>query len=314
VSGYRYTEGVCDQNMSAVDPSIPGNLHVPTARTDAVRVFLKLVDLERAKAVANNVSSIELLTDKEPYLRLLSRFDQDDATLVRSGVLGLLEQGIVEIDGQGDTTSQDRALLAQVFLGGALALHGQSIALSARAKAAVVNRLEVTSTTRSLESEFRSDSPVAATWVSPSTVDEFVSEVYKPRRPKKTGKKPETKSGGTDSSVFAVVFVIVAAIVAWILFRGSSPPTPNKAQADFGDLRAGVKVVDCTRKRNLLIRDRPAMDAVVLSSWPNGVALSLMAGPSTNGEGVWWQVQMGNAGWVRQGPDEDDPRFICTMR
>lgn len=87
------------------------------------------------------------------------------------------------------------------------------------------------------------------------------------------------------------------------------------ASTNFSDLKVGIEVTDCTKNHDLFIRTDPSMSSESIP-WPEGAYLPLVWGTLRTEEGIWWEVQFQSrkVGWIREGPDNVDRRFICPRQ
>ena len=97
------------------------------------------------------------------------------------------------------------------------------------------------------------------------------------------------------------------------------PPTPRDVRycrdAPPSPLRVGMRAYVCTQSDSLFVRIRPGRGGQVIRRIPPGTRIEIVDGPECGDGWVWWKVRLtdGTVGWVAEGGDEIDPKFVCPL-
>jgi uncharacterized protein YgiM (DUF1202 family) len=69
----------------------------------------------------------------------------------------------------------------------------------------------------------------------------------------------------------------------------------------------------CTQSEDLIMREEPGLDGMVLTGIETGTNFMITDGPSCASNWSWWKVELdsGLQGWIAEGGDNIDPYFIC---
>lgn len=82
-------------------------------------------------------------------------------------------------------------------------------------------------------------------------------------------------------------------------------------------VRVGQTVRVCTKSDHLIMRMEPNRGAPEIRRFDPGTEFTVLAGPECSDNSQWFFVKTekyNKKGWVREGSDEIDPYFICTVQ
>jgi hypothetical protein len=93
----------------------------------------------------------------------------------------------------------------------------------------------------------------------------------------------------------------------------TTDPHPTCSGAPRQGLEVGDRIYVCTQADRLSLRTRAGLASSEVTKMDPGTDLSIIDGPSCEDGWLWWRVRTdrGEVGWVAEGEDEVDPRYIC---
>ena len=99
--------------------------------------------------------------------------------------------------------------------------------------------------------------------------------------------------------------------------KGEPPVMWRKwcAEAPPSWMAVGVQGEVCTKEDRVRIRSKPGRKGGRIAWAYPGMRFRVIGGPECGDGWVWWEVEFENGivGWIAEGPDRRDPKFICPL-
>ncbi len=99
--------------------------------------------------------------------------------------------------------------------------------------------------------------------------------------------------------------------------KGEPPVMWRKlcAEAPPSWMAVGVQGEVCTKEDRVRVRSKPGRKGGRIAWAYPGMRFRVIGGPECGDGWVWWEVEFENGivGWIAEGPDPRDPKFICPL-
>lgn len=81
-------------------------------------------------------------------------------------------------------------------------------------------------------------------------------------------------------------------------------------------LEVGMRAYVCTKSDGVFVRAVPGRRGRIIASVQPGTELEIISGPECGDGWVWWRVRLANGleGWMAEGGDNVDPKFLCPKK